>query len=699
MADFFENASSDSDQIAFMEKVALAYSRSIQAFCADLISIAQLESEERLPAIKGFHESFGERAPRFLSDLSQALASIVRQETRVPAVRGTTTANLAVELLTEACGDVLSHLTKQSNTADRLSHEAAYHGATAASTSIFAEAIIGGATGAALGRILGGSSIWAAGGTLAGLQQGIFAKVSALLGQMSALINRVQILDDMLRGFLLSLESNAGKLFDWVGTKTFGSAVNLELIGQAARQSTELLRTEVLPSLPQFSIVLTMREIQEREKALFLEHNLEKYKRLKDNDRFAMRICAVFAGMFGLFVLISAAPDIGIGSSLFLGLLIFGFSYCSLHVVRFKLAYRDFSEEGRQVLNAELEARQISGLARSPIGRPPAPVSKSLLIEEDERQILLPSVAADTVPAQGNPFSTESVREPAPVADERPVASPAIPSEHTQTSTFQGDTSDRAPKSAHQLPRLTEQSPKNRGLSLSVVCLLCIIALLLVILVALAFNALSFKGASSGTASTSAIVPTTTIVPAQPSATPFEPPAKPQEAIEEPNPTPEVRRALPIESPSPQPEVRRAEPVEPEAVPTATPSATSQILSSEQATAAFNWLQDRLQKPHAKRVSYDSPTDAYTWIGPKYGQTMSMPRSQFEAEIWVDYLKSHRTETSTASQSGSGDLLAQPDVRKAQPVHRVLKYHTDVWAQEPDGHWVHIQKAPYWADE
>jgi hypothetical protein len=153
MADFFEHPSDNGEQIAFFQKISLAYCRSLHGFCADLISIAQLEPDERLSALKEFHDSFGERAPKFLCDLSQALASIVRQETRVAAVRGTTTAKLAVELLTEACGDVLSHLTKQSDAVGQLSREAAYHGATAASTSILAEAIVGGASGAVLGKL------------------------------------------------------------------------------------------------------------------------------------------------------------------------------------------------------------------------------------------------------------------------------------------------------------------------------------------------------------------------------------------------------------------------------------------------------------------------------------------------------------------------------------------------------------------
>ena len=74
------------------------------------------------------------------------------------------------------------------------------------------------------------------------------------------------------------------------------------------------------------------------------------------------------------------------------------------------------------------------------------------------------------------------------------------------------------------------------------------------------------------------------------------------------------------------------------------PTGTPFILNNERATAAFNFLQDRLRKPHVKNVSYDSETDSYMWIGPKSGKKMSMPRSQFEAEIWPDYLKANPIE-------------------------------------------------------
>jgi hypothetical protein len=74
---------------------------------------------------------------------------------------------------------------------------------------------------------------------------------------------------------------------------------------------------------------------------------------------------------------------------------------------------------------------------------------------------------------------------------------------------------------------------------------------------------------------------------------------------------------------------------------TPAPNATPLLVTDEQATAAFNFLQDRLGKPHVKRVWYDPGADSYTWIGPKFGKKMSMPRSQFDAEIWPDYVKAH----------------------------------------------------------
>ena len=53
-----------------------------------------------------------------------------------------------------------------------------------------------------------------------------------------------------------------------------------------------------------------------------------------------------------------------------------------------------------------------------------------------------------------------------------------------------------------------------------------------------------------------------------------------------------------------------------------------------QASLAMNRLQDALGKPHVKGgVWYDSRTDTYNWIGPKFGRRMSEPASQFLSEV------------------------------------------------------------------
>jgi hypothetical protein len=70
-----------------------------------------------------------------------------------------------------------------------------------------------------------------------------------------------------------------------------------------------------------------------------------------------------------------------------------------------------------------------------------------------------------------------------------------------------------------------------------------------------------------------------------------------------------------------------------------TPPIPVPVLTDEQSTAAFNMLQDGFGKPHAKRVWYNKKADSYQWIGPREGKTMSMPRTQFEAEIVAPYLK------------------------------------------------------------
>jgi hypothetical protein len=60
--------------------------------------------------------------------------------------------------------------------------------------------------------------------------------------------------------------------------------------------------------------------------------------------------------------------------------------------------------------------------------------------------------------------------------------------------------------------------------------------------------------------------------------------------------------------------------------------------SDEEATTAFNDLQDQFGKPNAKIVHYDSATDTYNWIGPKLHKRMSLKREEFNDQVWYPYL-------------------------------------------------------------
>jgi hypothetical protein len=84
-----------------------------------------------------------------------------------------------------------------------------------------------------------------------------------------------------------------------------------------------------------------------------------------------------------------------------------------------------------------------------------------------------------------------------------------------------------------------------------------------------------------------------------------------------------------------------------------TPSVESDYIpdpTEEQATEAFNDLQDQLHRPHVTKVIYTASTDSYNWTGPKSGKKMSIKRSEFDAEIWNNYykkLKGYTTPTPT----------------------------------------------------
>jgi hypothetical protein len=52
-----------------------------------------------------------------------------------------------------------------------------------------------------------------------------------------------------------------------------------------------------------------------------------------------------------------------------------------------------------------------------------------------------------------------------------------------------------------------------------------------------------------------------------------------------------------------------------------------------EATNAFNFLQDKLGKPHVKEVTYDPDADRFRWRGPVSGLRISMSREEFREEI------------------------------------------------------------------
>jgi hypothetical protein len=59
-----------------------------------------------------------------------------------------------------------------------------------------------------------------------------------------------------------------------------------------------------------------------------------------------------------------------------------------------------------------------------------------------------------------------------------------------------------------------------------------------------------------------------------------------------------------------------------------------------EATGAFNYLQDKLGKPHVKEVTYDPDADRFRWRGPVSGRRMSMSREKFWEEVCLPYANS-----------------------------------------------------------
>ena len=63
----------------------------------------------------------------------------------------------------------------------------------------------------------------------------------------------------------------------------------------------------------------------------------------------------------------------------------------------------------------------------------------------------------------------------------------------------------------------------------------------------------------------------------------------------------------------------------------------SEWAESGDATAAFNFLQDQLGRPHIDEVWYDFDSDLFHWRGPATGNRMAMSREQFTKEILFPY--------------------------------------------------------------
>jgi hypothetical protein len=92
----------------------------------------------------------------------------------------------------------------------------------------------------------------------------------------------------------------------------------------------------------------------------------------------------------------------------------------------------------------------------------------------------------------------------------------------------------------------------------------------------------------------------------------------------------------------------------------ATPPVNIPEPTEEQATAAFNDLQDRNHTPHVPKVWYTASNDSFNWTGPKFGKKMSMSRSQFDGEVWADYYKKLTSATNETSTRAEAEPTSSP---------------------------------------
>jgi uncharacterized RDD family membrane protein YckC len=265
--------SPEEEQHVFCDKLAVAYHLTVESFTHDLEKIAEMEPDERILGLEAFHESFGRNAVDFVSNLAQAVASTVRAETHLPEIRGTTTSSLSQELLAEAYKEVVGELLVQ---AQQSSEVAAYLAANSAVADSIggvhatkAAAVGGAIDGALTGALFGRTTTGALVGAFNAFSERRHQIVGNKFDKIMLSSERITILDRTLRDFLIALDGNAEKLFDWAATKTFGSLVNLEGVQRACIAGNRSISSHIIPRLEKLSLQRAMNEqyqlLKERE--------------------------------------------------------------------------------------------------------------------------------------------------------------------------------------------------------------------------------------------------------------------------------------------------------------------------------------------------------------------------------------------------------------------------------------------------
>jgi hypothetical protein len=82
-----------------------------------------------------------------------------------------------------------------------------------------------------------------------------------------------------------ALDRNAEKLFDWAGSNTFGSSLDLSAVHSTAKEANELLRAAVMPVLSKLSIVSAVTEVQDEQAKLQAKLQQEQEKQEQDQER------------------------------------------------------------------------------------------------------------------------------------------------------------------------------------------------------------------------------------------------------------------------------------------------------------------------------------------------------------------------------------------------------------------------------